>query len=97
MSMSDPIADMLTRIRNGQQAQKASVSMPSIQSQDCDRQGAEGRRLYRRVLGARRRWQAELDVGAEVLCRSSGHRAYRACQPPGLRVYKGSEKLPDVS
>ena len=25
MSMSDPIADMLTRIRNGQQAQKASV------------------------------------------------------------------------
>ena len=29
MSMSDPIADMLTRIRNGQQAQKASVSMPS--------------------------------------------------------------------
>ena len=29
MSMSDPIADMLTRIRNGQQAQKVSVSMPS--------------------------------------------------------------------
>ncbi len=29
MSMNDPIADMLTRIRNGQQAAKASVSMPS--------------------------------------------------------------------
>jgi len=29
MSMSDPIADMLTRIRNGQQAEKVSVSMPS--------------------------------------------------------------------
>ena len=29
MSMSDPIADMLTRIRNGQQAQKVSVSMPA--------------------------------------------------------------------
>jgi len=28
MSMSDPIADMLTRIRNGQQAQKVSVEMP---------------------------------------------------------------------
>ncbi len=28
MSMSDPIADMLTRIRNGQQAEKVSVSMP---------------------------------------------------------------------
>ena len=29
MSMSDPIADMLTRIRNGQQAKKVSVSMPA--------------------------------------------------------------------
>ena len=29
MSMSDPIADMLTRIRNAQQVEKVSVSMPS--------------------------------------------------------------------
>ena len=29
MSMTDPIADMLTRIRNGQSANKAEVSMPS--------------------------------------------------------------------
>ena len=29
MSMSDPIADMLTRIRNGQQAEKVSVKMPA--------------------------------------------------------------------
>ena len=29
MSMSDPIADMLTRIRNGQSANKAEVAMPS--------------------------------------------------------------------
>lgn len=29
MSMQDPIADMLTRIRNGQSAKKESVSMPS--------------------------------------------------------------------
>ena len=29
MSMSDPIADMLTRIRNAQMVEKASVTMPS--------------------------------------------------------------------
>ena len=29
MSMSDPIADMLTRIRNAQQVDKVTVSMPS--------------------------------------------------------------------
>lgn len=32
MSMSDPIADMLTRIRNGLQAKKANVAMPSSTS-----------------------------------------------------------------
>lgn len=29
MSMTDPIADMLTRIRNGQKAEKVSVTMPA--------------------------------------------------------------------
>ena len=29
MSMTDPVADMLTRIRNAQMAEKLSVSMPS--------------------------------------------------------------------
>jgi len=29
MSMSDPIADMLTRIRNAQQSEKLSVSVPA--------------------------------------------------------------------
>ena len=29
MSMSDPISDMLTRIRNAQQVKKSAVSMPS--------------------------------------------------------------------
>jgi small subunit ribosomal protein S8 len=29
MSMSDPIADMLTRIRNAQQSEKVDVTMPS--------------------------------------------------------------------
>ena len=32
MSMSDPIADMLTRIRNGQQARKVAVAMPASKS-----------------------------------------------------------------
>ena len=34
MSMTDPIADMLTRIRNGQKARKVSVSMPASTAKD---------------------------------------------------------------
>ncbi len=46
MSMQDPIADMLTRIRNGQAANKAAVTMPSSQAESGNRQRAEGRRFY---------------------------------------------------
>ena len=35
MSMSDPIADMLTRVRNGQAARKVSVSMPSSRTKEA--------------------------------------------------------------
>ena len=51
MSMSDPIADMLTRIRNAQMSEKVSVAMPASQGEGGDRQSAEGRRLYRRFRG----------------------------------------------
>jgi small subunit ribosomal protein S8 len=39
MSMSDPISDMLTRIRNAQMASKASVAMPSSKGENCHRPG----------------------------------------------------------
>ena len=35
MSMTDPIADMLTRIRNGQKARKVSVSMPASKAKEA--------------------------------------------------------------
>lgn len=44
MSMQDPIADMFTRIRNGQMAQKVSVTMPSskLRAAICEVLKAEG-------------------------------------------------------
>jgi ribosomal protein S8 len=35
MSMTDPIADMLTRIRNGQKARKVAVSMPASKAKEA--------------------------------------------------------------
>ena len=37
MSMSDPIADMLTRIRNAQLSEKVSVAMPASVASACAR------------------------------------------------------------
>ena len=35
MTMTDPISDMLTRIRNGQKARKVSVSMPASKAKEA--------------------------------------------------------------
>ena len=35
MTMTDPISDMLTRIRNGQKARKLSVSMPASKAKEA--------------------------------------------------------------
>ena len=35
MSMTDPIADMLTRIRNGQKARKVAVSIPASKQKEA--------------------------------------------------------------
>lgn len=46
MSMQDPIADMLTRIRNGQAANQSCGHHAFLQAESGNRQRAEGRRFY---------------------------------------------------
>ncbi len=96
MTMTDPIADMLTRIRNGQKARKVSVSMPASKSKEA----------VARVLtdegyitgfstdgeGSEKTLTVELKYfeGAPVI-----ERIERASRP-GLRVYRGKDDLPRV-
>lgn len=96
MSMTDPIADMLTRIRNGQKARMVSVSMPASKAKEAIAQvlkdegyitdfSAQGE-------GASRSLTVELKYfeGVPVI-----ERIQRASKP-GLRVYRGKEDLPKV-
>lgn len=96
MSMSDPIADMLTRIRNAQRAEKAVVSVPSsklkvaiakvlldagyIQSYDTETVDNKA------VLNIELKYYA----GAPVIDK------VQRVSRPGLRVYKGATELPKV-
>jgi small subunit ribosomal protein S8 len=93
MSMTDPIADMLTRIRNAQIAQKTSVAMPSSKLKVA----------IAKVL----KDEGYIDDFAvrETGQIAAGHwLKYYAGRPvierierisrPGLRVYKGSSDLP---
>lgn len=96
MSMSDPISDMLTRIRNGQQAEKVSVSMPSSKLKKAIAQVLkdEGYIEDYRVNDVNGLPQMEV-----VLKYYSGRPVIEKIERvsrPGLRIYKGRGDLPRV-
>lgn len=96
MSMTDPISDMLTRIRNGQKAQKVSVSMPASKLKIAVAKvlAAEGYLVDVSVAGegAERQMTVTLKYhdGRPVI-----ERLERASRP-GLRLYSASDGLPKV-
>ena len=96
MSMQDPIADMLTRIRNGQMAGKVRVTMPLSTKKLAIAQLLKDEGYVREAL------EEEVDgkrVLTVVLKYHEGkpviERIERVSRP-GLRVYKGKGELPTV-
>ena len=96
MSMQDPIADMLARIRNAQMAEKVSVSMPSSKTKVAIANvlAQEGYIEAVRVDENDGKPQLSIDLkyfdGRPVI--EELHRASR----PGLRAYSGKDDLPKV-
>ena len=96
MSMSDPIADMLTRIRNGQSADKVSVSMPASKFKEsiANVLKEEGYVQDWRVEGDGSKKQLVIDLkyymGSPVIDK------IKKVSRPGLRIYKSVEELPQV-
>lgn len=96
MSMTDPIADMLTRIRNAQMAEKISVTMPSskIKLAIAKVLYSEGYIEKYSVNPGDSFSQLELELkyyaGRPVI------EKIERVSRPGLRVYKGSDELPRV-
>ena len=96
MSMTDPIADMLTRIRNGQKARKVNVVMPSSKEKLAIAAvlKEEGYITDFKIPddGAKDELRIELKYfeGSPVI--ADVQRVSR----PGLRVYRGKDDLPEV-
>ena len=96
MSMSDPIADMLTRIRNAQAVEKAIVSMPcsKVKVAIAKVLAEEGYIDGFAVRGEAGKPELELQLkyyaGRPVIER------IERVSKPGLRIYKGAEDLPRV-
>ncbi|MCO7224985.1 30S ribosomal protein S8 [Pleionea sp. CnH1-48] len=97
MSMQDPIADLLTRIRNGQSAGKKSISMPSskVKTSICNVLKEEGyinefqvseEAGNKNVLAIELRYYDGRPVIDEI----------KRVSRPGLRIYKKVDELPRV-
>ncbi|HLI18051.1 MAG TPA: 30S ribosomal protein S8 [Rhodanobacteraceae bacterium] len=96
MSMTDPIADMFTRIRNAQAMGKQTVSMPASKLRQAlaDLLKAEG---Y--VLDSRRAQdgdKAQLEIKLKYFEGKPAIERIERVSRPGLRVYRGKDTLPKV-
>lgn len=96
MSMTDPIADMLTRIRNGQKARKLSVSMPHSAAKVAVAGVLKDEGYISSFEsvgeGAKKALNVELKYFEGVPVIEKVQRISR----PGLRVYSGKDDLPKV-
>ncbi|NTS76857.1 30S ribosomal protein S8 [Catenovulum sp. SM1970] len=95
MSMQDPIADMFTRIRNGQAASKVAVTMPSskVKVAIADLLKAEGYITDYKVAGDVKK---ELEVTLKYFEGKEVIETIERVSRPGLRIYKKCDELPKV-
>ena len=96
MSMSDPIADMLTRIRNAQLAKKRSVKMPSsnIKISIADVLKDEG---YINDFSLMSNYSKNtLEISLKYYSGDPVIEQIIRISKPGLRIYKSSKDLPDI-
>ncbi len=97
MSMSDPISDMLTRIRNAQLAEKVTVAMPSSKLKVAiaqvlkDEGYVDGFNVAKDEGG-----KATLEIRLKYYSGSPVIERIQRVSRPGLRIYKGSNEIPQV-
>lgn len=96
MSMSDPIADMLTRIRNAQMVEKVSVSMPSSKVKVAIAQVLKDEGYIDDFAVKADGAKAELNIALKYYAGSPVIERLERVSKPGLRVYRGRNEIPQV-
>ena len=96
MSMNDPIADMLTRVRNALSAEKVTVDMPSSKQKIAiaDLLKAEG--FINEYAVNDDDGKPTLTIDLKYYAGKPVIELIKRVSRPGLRVYKGKDELPQV-
>ena len=95
MSMSDPIADMLTRIRNAQSVDKTAVTMPSSKLKVAIAQVLKDEG-YIDGFAIKGEQKAELEIALKYYAGRPVIERIERVSRPGLRIYKGRHNIPQV-
>ena len=96
MSMSDPIADMLTRIRNAQAVDKAVVTMPSSKIKIAIAQVLKDEGYIDGYSVKSESGKSELEIGLKYYAGRPVIERIERVSRPGLRIYKGRDAIPQV-
>jgi small subunit ribosomal protein S8 len=96
MSMSDPIADMLTRIRNAQIIDKAAVTMPSSKLKIAIAQVLKDEGYIDGFVIKVSGGKSELEIALKYYAGRPVIERIERVSRPGLRIYRGRQALPSV-
>ena len=96
MSMSDPIADMLTRIRNAQSVEKSSVNMPSSKLKVAIAKVLKDEGYIENFVVRGDSTRPELEIELKYYAGRPVIERIERVSRPGLRVYKGRDSIPQV-
>jgi small subunit ribosomal protein S8 len=96
MSMSDPIADMLTRIRNAQMVEKTIVAMPSSKLKAAIAQVLQDEGYIDGFAVKSTSGKSELEISLKYYAGRPVIERIERVSRPGLRVYKGRHDIPQV-
>lgn len=96
MSMSDPIADMLTRIRNAQMVEKTKVAMPSSKVKVAIAQVLKDEGYIENFQLNSADGKDQLEIALKYYAGSPVIERIERVSRPGLRVYRGSKSIPQV-
>lgn len=96
MSMSDPIADLLTRIRNAQMVAKSTVSVPSSKVKVAIAQVLKDEGYIDSFTVKSEAGKSELEIALKYYAGRPVIERIERVSRPGLRVYRGKGAIPQV-
>jgi small subunit ribosomal protein S8 len=96
MSMTDPVADMLTRIRNAQSAGKKNVTMPSSKLKIAIARVLKEEGYIVDYEKINQETHTEMVVTLKYFNGVPVIEKIKRISKPGLRIYKAKDKLPKV-